>query len=98
MNELVQNVGEFEGEKVQKQLCDHAYIRVLVWPACTPFKNRITKHKYANLHGNSHGKSLTVCKIIINFVHPTVHTTECQIFEHDRFIRNPPYAPLPPAK
>ncbi len=75
MFELVQNVGESEGGKVQKQLCGRALTLVLLWPVRTSLKHGITKHKSISSHGHSHSKILTISKIIINFVYPTVQAT-----------------------
>ena len=95
MIKSIQNDGEFEGGKAMMHTRRCALTRVLLWPVRTPLKHGITKHKSINSHGHSHDKTLTTCKIIINFVYPTVQATVSRHIAPTLPSREGTLSPLP---
>ena len=75
MFKSILNDGGLRGGKAMMHTRRYALTRVLLWPVRTPLKHGITQHKSINSRGHSHGKILTICKILINFVYPTVQAT-----------------------
>ena len=95
MIKSIQNDGEFEGGKAMMHTRRYALMRALLWPVRTSLKHGITKHKSINSHGHSHGKILTICKIIINFVYPTVQATVSRHIAPTLPSREGTLSPLP---